>query len=155
MESEIMNITVKNDHTGCATLCMKSTLNASGFTMKYTLEYPQCMLKFFILSFCLISYSLAILVPDNCLPPLAGIIVTISTARNYHDSSGQNLSAYLPRFSFWTHLHTISVPTTTPRLAEGVSPRKGKVEALTLFPDASFAATLADGASGACLPNMA
>lgn len=120
-----------------------------------TLEYPQHMLQFLVLSFCLISYSLAILVPDNSLHPLPGTIVTIPITRNYHDSSGQKLSAYLPRFSPWTHLDTISVPTTAPRLAEWVSPSQGKAEAPTLFPDASLAATLADEASTACLPNVA
>lgn len=35
MFSEIMNITVKNDHAGSATLCMKSKLNASDLTMRY------------------------------------------------------------------------------------------------------------------------
>lgn len=90
-----------------------------------TLEYPQHMLQFLVLSFCLISYSLAILVPDNSLHPLPGTIVTIPIARNYRDSSGQKLSAYLPRFSPWTHLDTISVPTTAPRLAE-CHPARGR-----------------------------
>lgn len=35
MFSEIMNITVKNDHAGSATLCGKNKLNASGSTMRY------------------------------------------------------------------------------------------------------------------------
>lgn len=149
-----MTITVKNEHTGSAALCWK--VNQMLLVWPWdTLEHPQLMLKFLVLSFCLNSYSLAILVPDNCLPSLAGTIVTISIARNHCDSSGQKLFAYLPRFSFWSPLYTISVPTTAPRLAEWASPSRGKAEAPTLFPDASHAATLADGASWACLPNMA
>lgn len=35
MVSDIMNIIVKNDHAGSATLCVKSKLNASGLTMRY------------------------------------------------------------------------------------------------------------------------
>lgn len=79
MFSDIVNITIKNDNAESAKLHGENKLNLSVLTMRYL---SLCAEHVSIFSFILVPYLLlAILIPGNCLHPLARAIVTTSTIK--------------------------------------------------------------------------